>query len=94
MVGQISFHMKANGEYYPCCLVGGEVLKTYPSMTDGNYFDGYSITEIWERGRCARPLAYAPENQSVVPCCEICQYKQWSLNKAVHEASQKRLAMP
>ena len=94
MVGQISFHMKANGEYYPCCLVGGEALKTYPSMTDGNYFDGYSITEIWERGRCARPLAYAPENQSVVPCCEICQYKQWSLNKAVHEASQKRLAMP
>ena len=84
--GGTTFHIKANGDVYPCCLVGGEAISTYKQFILGNYFEGYTFTPT------RKPqLDYADEDK---PCRNICQWKQAALNKAAHEASLVQLSMP
>jgi radical SAM protein with 4Fe4S-binding SPASM domain len=86
--GNTTFHIKATGDWYPCCLVGGEALSTHPEMAIGNIKHD-TIDTILDR--------YEPEchyGDESKPCTEICQFKQFSINKAAHEATFVQLRMP
>lgn len=95
--GSSTFHLKANGDWYPCCLVGGEAIVTHPEMRVVN----------WQDQRTFQPNAFATlefirkiyqpschYGDPSKPCSNICQYKQLSLNIAAHEAIKTVIAMP
>jgi len=88
--GNIAFHIKPNGDYYPCCLVGGEALDTNIQFHLGNVFEPWeSIETIWYK--------YVPKKhycgQDSV-CRSLCQYKQLALNLVADEVKDHRLSMP
>lgn len=84
--GNITFHIKPDGAYYPCCLVGGEALPTARQYMIGN-INQLTVKQIIER--YGTPLHYKSEY-----CRKTCQYKQCALNVAAHAASSQILAMP
>jgi len=86
--GAMAPHIKANGDVYPCCLVGGEALQTYTDMVIGNIND--ESAEIIMR-RYEPPHDYADPDK---PCKAICQYKQLQLNIAGEMAARTKLSMP
>jgi hypothetical protein len=86
----MSFHAKANGDWYPCCLVGGEALATQKSFCLGNvHVEGYDLELLRKR---YVPLAHYANSESI--CSKICQYKQLQVNIAAEHAEQLTLAMP
>jgi radical SAM protein with 4Fe4S-binding SPASM domain len=87
-VGNISFHIKANGDVYPCCLVGGEAIETCPEFALGN-LHGEDLVEIM--GRYEVKQHYLNLN---APCRKVCQFKQFQVNLAGEMAAKTRLAMP
>lgn len=89
--GVSTFHIKANGDWYPCCLVGGEALATYKNMVLGNIHRQPVASIVNEIRQAGAMPHYCDESK---PCRHICQYKQAALNVAGHEASQRTLAMP
>lgn len=84
--GNITFHIKPNGDYYPCCLVGGEALPTVKTYRVGN-INEQTVGGII--GAYETPLHYKNAY-----CRETCQYKQCALNVAAHAAAKNILAMP
>lgn len=86
--GAITFHIKCNGDVYPCCLVGGEAIKTRKEMAIGNVHRD-RIEEI--QSRYIPMLHYKNSNS---PCRQVCQFKQLHLNRLAHEASKLVLTMP
>ncbi len=86
--GAITFHAKANGDLYPCCLAGGEAINTYEQLKLGNVFER-SVLDLM-RSYNPRPHYSSPG----MPCREICQWKQLTLNIAGYRASKTRLSMP
>lgn len=88
--GVRTFHIKATGDWYPCCLVGGEALATYSDMSLGNINDE-SISGLLQRIATSEPEHHYCEGK---PCRDICQYKQTAFNVAAHEAGLVQLAMP
>lgn len=87
--GNISFHIKANGDWYPCCLAGGEAIETYPELKTGNFFKTGNIWELLEAYE-AKPHYANP----LMPCREICQWKQLQINLAGHACDGNTLSMP
>lgn len=84
----LTFHAKCNGDVYPCCLVGGEAIKTHPEMAYGN---------LWREDLAtvhARTSAERHYGDPSKPCSRICQWKQLNLNLAGHAATTTRLSMP
>lgn len=93
--GNLSFHAKANGDWYPCCLAGGEAITTYPQLRIGNYFQEAAINRITPATVLLR--RYRPHchyGNEAMPCSSICQYKQLQVNLAAHAASKSVLSMP
>lgn len=87
--GSISFHVKCNGDLYPCCLVGGEALETQKAFRIGNVHRE-SLKTL--HGRYTPTCDYADPNK---PCSSICQWKQLQVNAAGYWAMQAdSLAMP
>ncbi len=86
--GVVSFHVKCNGDLFPCCLVGGEAISTRDDMKLGNVFT-HTLRELHER---AVPRTHY--NDPTKPCSEICQWKQLQINVAGYVAQQSRLSMP
>lgn len=86
--GAISFHIKCDGNVYPCCLVGGEAIKTRPDMAIGNILRE-PLTRIQER---YVPAFHYRDKEG--PCVAVCQYKQLQVNLIAHRASKTTLAMP
>lgn len=86
-VGAISFHIKCNGDVYPCCLVGGEAIVTRPEYRIGNVHSDFSLEEIRKRYRPA--LHYKTES-----CRKVCQWKQCQINRLAHDASKVFMRMP
>jgi len=84
--GRIGFHIKADGALYPCCLVGGEALKTNKAFCIGNVFEK-SLQELYDK--------YIPTffYQTEI-CRKICQYKQLQINLIGEQASKICLSMP
>jgi MoaA/NifB/PqqE/SkfB family radical SAM enzyme len=86
--GSATFHIKCNGEVYPCCLIGGEAIKTRREMAIGNI-----LTETMEGIlRRYQPKCHYADKSS--PCVAVCQYKQLQMNRAGHAASLTTLSMP
>lgn|SRR5574343_440938 len=86
--GGVSFHIKPNGDWYPCCLVGGEALETKEAFKMGNA-KREPISEIMSRYKPKTDYASCDS-----PCKNICQWKQLQVNAAGHLAASKTLAMP
>lgn len=84
----VSFHIKANGDVYPCCLVGGEALKTQPDFIIGNA-KKQTMRQI--HSKIIRSRDYENPNK---PCRNICQWKQFQINLAGHRMANQVLAMP
>jgi len=83
------FHMKADGSVYPCCLVGGEAIRTAKRFCLGSYA-GSDIRSIYEKAlRFSSKQCY----QSIT-CQRVCQFKQMALNCLVSQASDYKLSIP
>lgn len=83
---KIGFHVKPNGDIYPCCLVGGEAIEVQKEFKMGNVFED-ELLDIYKR--------YQPIKYGMKPICkEICQYKQLCINLAGELASKTKLAIP
>ena len=88
-VGNVSFHLKADGSYYPCCLVGGEAIATCPPLKIGD-FPTHSLFDLyWKFNSVSKHYG-----NGTLPCRQVCQFKQFSLNKIAEEAAGTRMAMP
>jgi len=87
-VGGITFHLKCNGDMYPCCLVGGEAIKTREEMKIGSVHEN-TIEQI------QRSYRLFPHYKSCnSPCQKVCQWKQLQINRLAHAASKVKLTMP
>lgn len=86
--GNSTFHVKANGDWYPCCLVGGEAIETHPEFRMGNYW----TDPLWKILLNHKTEAHYGCDDK--PCSKICQWKQLQLNLAASEADGTILAMP
>lgn len=86
-VGAITFHIKCNGDVYPCCLTGGEAIITRPQFCIG------SIRKelLWKIMKAYRP---AKHYQGDSPCRKICQWKQVQMNVLADRASKTYMRMP
>lgn len=92
-VPKISFHLKANGDVYPCCLAGGEALQTQTEFCMGNWWnDGIHINE-YSKKWIAQKL-YADVNGEKSVCWKICQFKQASFNQICEDGFNHALSMP
>ena len=88
-VGRVSFHIKANGDFYPCCLVGGEAISTQTDMRFGNVYE-FSLEQIRKRNM-RLPLHYFNFDSS---CRNICQWKQMTLNSEAHKIVNCKISIP
>jgi len=86
--GGITFHIKCDGDVYPCCLTGGEAIAMHPEFVMGNALSE-PLSEISKR---YRPTFHYKGKKG--PCVSICQYKQLQLNRAADEASKTMMTMP
>ena len=83
----LGFHIKPNGDLYPCCIVGGEVSETLDEYKLGNVFEDH-IANHYSR---IQPLAQYGRNQA---CRHNCMYKQLQINMTAEQASDTVLALP
>jgi len=88
--GSVGFHIKSNGDLYPCCLVGGEAVETCQSLRVGNVW-GTPLISLQQDAHEYRGLHYA---DSQLPCREICQWKQLQINLAGTLAEVQHLTLP
>ena len=85
--GVCGFHIKPNGDVYPCCLVGGEAASTDVRFRTTNISEDFLATcQDWMLG-----YFYADPK---LPCRRICQFKQYQLNLAAEFACRTILRMP
>lgn len=83
---RLGFHIKPNGDVYPCCLVGGEAVEVQKEFCMGNVFE-QDLADIYN--------SYTPTIYGVKPICkEICQFKQLQINLAGELATKTKLAIP
>ena len=87
-VGRFSFHLKANGDWYPCCLAGGEALKTRSALRVGNILEEDLKTVIL---RAHQPVWRVYD---ALGCQEICLKKQFTYNRLAEEAKNVSVNMP
>lgn len=77
--GTISFHIKPNGDWFPCCLTGGEALRTQAEFRMGNI----NVSTIRHIMATWHPQKFY--DNDALPCRDICQYKQACINKAASD---------
>jgi MoaA/NifB/PqqE/SkfB family radical SAM enzyme len=87
-VPNMSFYAKANGAFYPCCLIGGEAVQTREEFCMGNFKDHHSLRRIWDEYE--PPRMYLAKSA----CRGLCQFKQANLNYAAEKAAQTIITMP
>ena len=88
-VGNLSFHIKPNGDYYPCCLLGGEAMTTQTDYCLGN-IDDHDLRVLWQGNDLDAQRMY----REGTPCLRLCQWKQYHLNHAGWNASRTTLRIP
>ena len=82
----LGFHIKPNGDLYPCCIVGGEVAETLEEFKVGNISE-QSLQSLHRK--CEPELHYEK-----AVCRENCMYKQLQINTITEEASKVVLSLP
>jgi MoaA/NifB/PqqE/SkfB family radical SAM enzyme len=90
-VSGITFHAKANGDVYTCCLMGGEAIATRREFRLGNLHEN-NIEAIWYEAMTRMPKNVYDDPES--PCTKICLWKQATMNLIGHETQDVSLAMP
>lgn len=88
-VGDISFHIKCNGDIYPCCLVGGEAITTQPEFRLGNFMIEQQLQPSRNKYRAKARCLY---NEPV--CRQVCQWKQLHINKMANEVRDVKISIP
>lgn len=88
-VGASTFHIKSNGDLYPCCLVGGEAIGTKEEYRLGNVWET-PMEVLWRQHKVPK-YNYAV---GYYFCRNNCFWKQLALNVETHKASQYCLSMP
>jgi radical SAM protein with 4Fe4S-binding SPASM domain len=88
-IGASTFHIKSNGDLYPCCLVGGEAIGTRKEYKLGNVW-GTSLEELWHQHSIPK-YNYAVD---IDFCRNNCFWKQLALNVETDKASKYCLSMP
>jgi hypothetical protein len=83
----LTYYFKANLDLYPCCLVGGEAVRTQQAFKIGNFVDK-SLRPLWQEQEAQHHYHKGS------PCIEFCQYKQACLNIAGEAGAAAQLAMP
>ena len=90
VMNKASFHIKANGDLYPCCLVGGESIKTQEEYKIGNVFAACN-SKMEKHLR----LLYERPSKVYTPLCKrLCQYKLFQLNLLGAMAKHTTIAIP
>lgn len=85
-VGGITFHIKCNGDVYPCCITGGEAIATKRDYCVGNIKKN-SLSEIQRR--------YHPQEDYKTPVCrDLCQWKQFQMNALADRATKINMRIP
>jgi len=83
---KLGFHIKPNGDVYPCCLIGGEAIEVQKEFLMGNIFE-QDLIDIYN--------SYTPTRYEMKPICrEVCQFKQLQINQAGEYARKIKLAIP
>jgi len=90
-VGDISFHIKCNGDVYPCCLIGGEAIETQTDFRLGNYFMARDISRIMNAHRSTEIALFYRWHKV---CRDVCQWKQAEINRLAEEAGKTRVSIP
>ena len=85
---KLGFHIKPNGDVYPCCLIGGEAIKVKKEFCIGNIFE-LNLFDIYKRHQALSYYATQPKI-----CRKICQFKQLQINLAGELANETKLAIP
>jgi len=88
-IGRTTFHIKADGDLFPCCLIGGEAIDTHQDFCFGNVYQN-TLQEI-QNSNMSLPLHYSGKNS---PCLKVCQWKQMAMNIATKNSWSKKLSMP
>lgn len=83
---KLGFHIKPNGDVYPCCLIGGEAIEVQKEFLMGNIFE-QKLIDIYN--------SYTPTKYTMKPICrKVCQFKQFQINQAGEYAQKIKLAIP
>jgi radical SAM protein with 4Fe4S-binding SPASM domain len=90
-VGKITFHIKHNGDLYPCCLMGGEAIATRREFRIGNVLKE-PIEHLWA-SYVANPVRNAYDDPNSA-CSRICLWKQTTMNRLGNKAEETVLSMP
>ena len=85
--GLLGFHIKPNGDLYPCCIVGGEVSETLEEHKIGNIFSDH-IANLY--ANLCPDYRYARHQA----CRDNCMYKQLQINITAEQARNTVLALP
>ena len=83
---KVSYYAKANGDFYPCCLIGGEAVRTFENFRMAKA--GTPLQDVYDN--YVPGHYYCPGS----PCRGLCQYKQLNINLAGEIASNSVLSMP
>ena len=83
----LGFHIKPNGDLYPCCIVGGEVSETIEAYKIGNIFEKH-ISDLYYS---VKAIHRYRTNQA---CRDNCMYKQLQINMTAEQALNTVLALP
>lgn len=85
------FHIKSNGDYYPCCLVGGEALPTKKDFCLGNI----TQTPLKKILKEIRELGHLRDKRYCTPTCRsVCQLKQLTMNELHLNSYEQTSRMP
>ncbi len=85
-----AFHLKANGDWFGCCLTGGEALPTQQHHCYGNYHQT-KLESLHRYGPDGLPSGVG-EYYGDEACRSVCQWKQLSINLAASNVTP--LAIP
>lgn len=89
-VGTTTFHIKSNGDMYPCCLVGGEAIETVDHMKVGNIHEQKLVDIGLQLSRLGPMRPYQPGSV----CSAVCRWKQASANLLAERSHHMTMAMP
>lgn len=88
---RVHFHIKANGDFYGCCLMGGEAIETDERFCFGNVHE-LPLEEIHARVKASYLKPYGDWDHFA--CHEVCLLKQRLANHHCSNADKINLSLP
>jgi hypothetical protein len=82
--GNIAFHIKADGRYFPCSIIGGEVGPTQDGFELGN-INNTALHALWKSH-----TPHTRYRECECHCERICRLSNYQLNAAAERASRMK----